>query len=118
MSRQGSGLPRTTRLEAVKALKAKTRDGYIMRLKSELYVPEQDKIRAELVKTLGLDGDNSITLYDLDHDEEKCSCTTFVRGLLCRFRLNIDSTTADVTRVTSELTDQYRKRSLRDCRNI
>lgn len=48
-----------------------------MRLKSELYKTEQEEIVDQIVGTdkiigiLGLDKDKSITLYELDNDEEK-----------------------------------------------
>lgn len=42
-----------------------------MRLKSELYKEEQEKIADEIIKILDLDNDNSITLYELDNNTNK-----------------------------------------------
>lgn len=42
-----------------------------MRLKSELYKKEQDDIAQKIINILDLDIDNSITLYELDNDEER-----------------------------------------------
>lgn len=42
-----------------------------MRLKSELYSKEQDDIIQRIINILELDSDNSITLYELDNNEDK-----------------------------------------------
>ena len=42
-----------------------------MRLKSELYKDEQNKICDKLIDILELDDNNSITLYQLDNDKNK-----------------------------------------------
>ena len=42
-----------------------------MRLKSELYKKEQDDIAQKIINILDLDIDNSITLYELDNNEER-----------------------------------------------
>ena len=42
-----------------------------MRLKSELYPNEQKDILNKIIGILDLDENNSITLYDLDNDENK-----------------------------------------------
>ena len=42
-----------------------------MRLKSELYAPEQAEIRDRVMDILALDALNSTTLYELDNNTEK-----------------------------------------------
>ncbi len=42
-----------------------------MRKKTELYKEEQDTIIEQLIEILGLDDQMSITLYELDNDQEK-----------------------------------------------
>lgn len=42
-----------------------------MKLKSELYKKEQKQIIQQIMDILELDENNSITLYELDNDEEK-----------------------------------------------
>lgn len=42
-----------------------------MRLKSELYIKEQDEIVDKIIEILDLDDENSIILYNLDNDKEK-----------------------------------------------
>lgn len=42
-----------------------------MRLKSELYTAEQEEILKKLFNILDLDGENSITLYELDNNIDK-----------------------------------------------
>ena len=42
-----------------------------MKLKSELYKTEQYEICDKIIDILQLDNDKSITLYELDNDEEK-----------------------------------------------
>ena len=42
-----------------------------MRHKSILYKKEQDEICDKIIAILNLDGDSSITLYELDNDVEK-----------------------------------------------
>ena len=42
-----------------------------MRKKSELYEKEQSELVDKIIDILQLDNDNTITLYQLDHDEDK-----------------------------------------------
>jgi hypothetical protein len=42
-----------------------------MKLKSVLYKKEQDEICDKIISILNLDGDKSITLYELDNDKVK-----------------------------------------------
>ena len=42
-----------------------------MRLKSELYPKEQEEIVDKIITILDLDEENSTTLYEIDHNEEK-----------------------------------------------
>ena len=42
-----------------------------MRLKSELYAKEQTEIVDTIISILSLDRENSTTLYELEHDENK-----------------------------------------------
>ena len=42
-----------------------------MRLKKELYKKEQGKIIDKIIDIIGLDDENSVTLYELDNNEEK-----------------------------------------------
>jgi hypothetical protein len=42
-----------------------------MRLKSELYKKEQEKICDKIIEILELSENNTITLYELDNDKEK-----------------------------------------------
>jgi len=42
-----------------------------MRLKKELYKKEQGEIINKIIYIMGLDDDNSVTLYELDNNEEK-----------------------------------------------
>lgn len=44
---------------------------YKMKLKSVLYKKEQDEICDKIISILNLDGDKSITLYELDNDKVK-----------------------------------------------
>jgi|SaaInlStandDraft_1057018.scaffolds.fasta_scaffold04052_9 hypothetical protein len=41
-----------------------------MRFKKELYIKEQEELADKIIKILDLK-ENSITLYDLDNDEDK-----------------------------------------------
>jgi hypothetical protein len=54
-----------------------------MRFKNELYRPEQEDIKAELLNIICLDDKNSIVLYHVDNDEEK---QTKIMQLLPRIR--------------------------------
>jgi hypothetical protein len=42
-----------------------------MKLKSELYKEEQEEVINKLINIIKLNNDNSLVLYDLDHDETK-----------------------------------------------
>ena len=42
-----------------------------MRLKSELYKKEQEKMCDKIIEILDLSETNTITLYELDNDKEK-----------------------------------------------
>ena len=55
----------------------------IMRFKNELYHPEQEAIKGELLNIICLDDRNSIVLYHTDNDEEK---QTKIMQLLPRIR--------------------------------
>jgi hypothetical protein len=42
-----------------------------MRLKSQLYKKEQRDIIDKIINIMGLDDENSVTLYELDNNDEK-----------------------------------------------